>query len=94
MLTSNKALGEGGQTLNGLRVFTVDGQSLRPLELRVFYSRRSDGPYYRWSYAPNVQQWEFVRVPHEQLPYLTLCASRWNNIPRALQSKLADHYVE
>jgi hypothetical protein len=60
----------------------------------VFYSRRADGPYYRWSYENTQQQWRCVRVHADELPYLSLSASRWKNVPRSLQRSLTEHYVE
>jgi hypothetical protein len=61
---------------------------------QVFYSRRSEGPYYRWSYEHTLQQWRSVRVLADELPYLSLSVSRWKNVPRSLQRTLVEHYVE
>jgi hypothetical protein len=79
--------------LNGLRVFIPDA-GVASNGPEIFYSRRSDGPYYRWSYEQQLQQWRSVRVPADELQYLALAASRWKNVPRALQRSLVEHYVE
>jgi hypothetical protein len=80
--------------LNGLQMFIPDATVAPSTGSQVFYSRRSEGPYYRWSYEHTLQQWRCVRVPTDQLPYLALSASRWKNVPRALQRSLDEHYVE
>jgi hypothetical protein len=78
--------------VNGLRIFILDvgvggDQS-------VFYSRRADGPYYRWSYEQTMEQWRSVRVHSAELPHLTFCIWPWKNVPRSLQRSLGEHYVE
>jgi hypothetical protein len=80
--------------LNGLRMFILDGRVVPSDGSEVFYSRRSDGPYYRWSYEQKLEQWRSVRVHADELPYLTLAASRWKNVPRSLQRSLVEHYLE
>lgn len=61
---------------------------------QVFYSRRSNGPYYRWWYEHELQQWRFARVHTEEVPSIILCAFSWKDVPLALQGKLVEHYVE
>jgi hypothetical protein len=66
----------------------------QPESVQVFYSRRSDGPYYRWSYEQKQQQWRCARVHASDLPAGHLSASSWKNIPPALQGSVVDHYLE
>ena len=80
--------------MNGLQMFIPDATVTPSTGSQIFYSRRSDGPYYRWSLEHTLQQWRCVRVPTDQLPQLSLSASRWKNVPRALQRSLVEHYVE
>ena len=80
--------------MKGLRLFTPDAVVLPASGAETFYSRRSDGPYYRWSYERQLQQWRCVRVPADDLPHLSLTASRWKNVPLALQQSLVEHYLE
>jgi hypothetical protein len=80
--------------VNNLRLFISDAAVLPASGPEIFYSRRSDGPYYRWSYEQQLQQWRCVRVPADQLPHLALTASRWKNVPLALQKSLVEHYLE
>lgn len=62
--------------------------------VEVFYSRRADGPYYRWWYETAVKQWRAARVQGHELPLAPLCSSNWKSIPPALQQSLTDHYLE
>jgi hypothetical protein len=80
--------------MNGIRVY-INMAGVGPtLEPAVFYSRRADGPYYRWRFEQKSEQWRFRRV---QPPVSTLKALRiapWDGMPPALQKKLAEHYFE
>jgi len=75
-------------------MFIVDNGHQMTYSVPVFYSRRYDGPYYRWSYEQNLEGWRSVRVPAGELPYLALCVSPWKDVPRSLKNSLAAHYVE
>jgi len=80
--------------LRGLRVYTNPVGLSSPSEWVVFYSRRADGPYYRWLYEAEVGQW---RAAHVQLSVVTLrvlCVAHWQALPVALQAKLIEHYLE
>jgi len=83
-----------GLLVNGLHMFIVESGGQLTVRVPVFYSRRYDGPYYRWSYEQKLQGWRPVRVQAAELPHLTLSASRWQNVPRSLKTSLAEHYVE
>jgi hypothetical protein len=61
----------------------------------VFYSRRADGPYYRWQYEECLGQWFFSRVTHsDDLMLKALCVANWKTVPTALQTRLGEHYLE
>jgi hypothetical protein len=60
----------------------------------VFYSRRADGPYYRWVYAEGAGRWLFSRVPLSRLRLRVLCVAPWNAVPAALRDRLGEHYLE
>ena len=47
--------------MNGLRVYTKPN-SAGAAGQKVFYSRRGNGPYYRWFYEENVNEWRAARV--------------------------------
>ena len=80
--------------MNGLRIFIMDRSAATVGGFQVFYSRRSNGPYYRWWYEHELEQWRFARVHAEELLSTTLCSSSWKNIPPALQGSLKNHYLE
>jgi hypothetical protein len=78
--------------MNSLRVYinpasadALDGQ-------RIFYSRRADGPYYRWFYEE--ERWRGARVRPSDSALRTLCMTSWKTVPTALQTKLSEHYLE
>ena len=60
----------------------------------VFYSRRSDGPYYRWRYEEKLGRWRFSRVHPSRLTLRTFCLASGKAVPAALQAKLDEHYTE
>jgi hypothetical protein len=61
---------------------------------KVFYSRRADGPYYRWRYEEAIGRWGFSRVRPSHLMLRALCTARWEAVPTALQARLDEHYLE
>lgn len=80
--------------MNGLRVFTnsetVETRGGRP----VFYSRREDGPYYRWSYSDGDEEWQVSRVLRAGISPRILSAATWKTIPAGLKKSIVDHYEE
>jgi len=80
--------------MHGLKIF-ID-QSLSETEggFQVFYSRRSDGPVYRWAYAHLPMQWRVSRVHTSDFPPRNLSLSRWKSVPDLLQRTIIDHYQE
>jgi hypothetical protein len=83
--------------MNGLRVYTnpngtngTNAQSGRS----VFYSRREDGPYYRWRYEEGLGQWIFSRVHPSDLLPKALCIASWTAVPTTLRARLSEHYLE
>jgi hypothetical protein len=63
-------------------------------EQAVFYSRRANGPYYRWLYEETRRGWRPSRVSMSKLNLSALCAASWSAIPAALQARLVEHYLE
>ena len=80
--------------VNGLRIY-INGraQETTGSDL-VFYSRRADGPYYRWRYEERLKQWRGARVHASDFSPRELSMSNWKTVPSALQSRLIDHYQE
>src|SRR2546430_13797196 len=58
--------------MNSLRVY-IEGDGAETRRTRsVFYSRREDGPYYRWVYDDTIRQWRVGRGEEKG----TLCQKR------------------
>ncbi|MDT7602466.1 MAG: hypothetical protein QOF61_463 [Acidobacteriota bacterium] len=60
----------------------------------VFYSRRADGPYYRWQYEEGGELWCASRVRLSNPTLRALCVASWQSVPTTLQARLANHYLE
>jgi hypothetical protein len=79
--------------MNGLRLYTnVDVVQLN--SPGVYFSRRGNGPYYRWRYEAVVDQWNVSRVIAPDFSPHSLTVAAWKNVPRGLQARLAQHYME
>jgi hypothetical protein len=60
----------------------------------AFYSRRADGPYYRWLYAEGAGRWRYSRVSLDSLEVGLLRLAQWDAVPAALRELLGEHYLE
>lgn len=60
----------------------------------VFYSRRADGPLYRWRYEETPGRWRYSRVRLSKLTLRVLAVACWDAVPTALQARLGEHYLE
>ena len=78
--------------MNSLRVYINPASADALNGQRVFYSRRADGPYYRWFYEE--ERWCSARVSPSDSSLRTLCMTSWKTVPSALQTKLSEHYLE
>ena len=64
-------------------------------EPTAFYSRRADGPYYRWlNLANEPERWTFSRVYLSRDAVSELCIAKWNTVPMTLRARLREHYLE
>jgi hypothetical protein len=80
--------------MNGLRVF-INSQIAETLGGHgVFYSRREDGPYYRWFYEENRSRWRVARVQSSDFSPRMLSMASWKVVPVTLQKSMVDHYQE
>ena len=80
--------------MNGLRVYVNPAVADARCGLVVFYSRRADGPYYRWCDEQGLGQWRCSRVPASHWTLKALCVASWRTMPAALQLRLGEHYLE
>lgn len=79
--------------MNGLRMYIVV-PSDAPEVQKIFFSRRGDGPYYRWSYQEDARKWTVSRVISHDAASEPLCLATWKTIPLTLQTRLGEHYAE
>jgi hypothetical protein len=80
--------------MQGLRVYINPVDASARNDHRVFYSRRDDGPYYRWQYKDGVERWRCSRLgTAERLPH-ALSLAPWKSVPVELQVSLVEHYLE
>jgi hypothetical protein len=80
--------------MQGLRVYINPVDTDNKSEHGVFYSRRDDGPFYRWRYEGEAGQWCCSRVLRVEFAPGALCLARWKSVPTELQTSLGQHYVE
>jgi hypothetical protein len=59
-----------------------------------FYTRRGDGPYYRWLYEEEVMRWRFTRVSLPKMTLRVLRVANWDAVPSALRVRLGEHYLD
>lgn len=91
-------------TMSGLRVYVdspVPTEMRRPgIEVdntaanRVFYSRRGNGPFYRWLYEENRAHWRALRVNTSDFDTHKLSNASWKTLPETLQTQLGAHYLD
>jgi len=80
--------------MNGLRVY-IDGDEAEIRSTRsVFFSRREDGPYYRWVYDDALRQWRVGRVMKSTSFARTLSPAAWKTLPVTLQRSIVEHYQD
>jgi len=89
-------------TMSGLRVF-VDSPTetsaagidmVDPVTNRVFYSRRGNGPIYRWLYEESRAHWRPRRMNSSDFDTHKLANASWKIIPETLQAQLGAHYLD
>jgi hypothetical protein len=80
--------------MNGLRVYINPQVKETCGGYGVFYSRRENGPYYRWAYEEKVSLWRVSRVSPSDFSPKTLSNANWKGVPAALQKSMVEHYQE
>ena len=89
-------------TMSGLRVF-INAPSTTPasrIEVddtavnRVFYSRRGNGPIYRWLYEEKLAHWRALRMQTSDFDNHKLSNASWKSVPESLQAQLGAHYLD
>ena len=80
--------------MNGLRVFKNPTSPEPATGLNVFYSRRGNGPIYRWLYEEKLAHWRVSRMSSSDFVTSALSPASWKSVPEQLQLQLTEHYVE
>lgn len=81
-----------GRKMNGLRVYVNILPEERAQDSGAFYSRRDNGPFYRWTLADRT--WSASRVTSASFSSKDLSATSWKLVPAALQRSIVEHYQE
>lgn len=81
-----------GRKMNGLRVYVNILPEERAKDSGAFYSRRDNGPFYRWTLAD--RHWSAARVTSSSFSSKDLSATSWKLVPTALQRSIVEHYQE
>lgn len=61
---------------------------------RVFYSRRGNGPIYRWLYEEKLAHWRPSRMNTSDFNSHKLSNASWKSVPEKLQAQLGTHYLD
>lgn len=80
--------------MRDLRVYFEPLSNGGPSGHSAFYSRRADGPVYRWFYEEGAGRWRFSRVRLSKFDLRVLCVADWRAVPTSLRTRLGEHYLE
>jgi hypothetical protein len=80
--------------MRDLRVYVDSIAAGARADRTSFYTRRADGPYYRWLYTEGSGRWRYSRVSLSKLTLRVLSVAPWEAIPAALRDRLDEHYLE
>lgn len=61
---------------------------------KVFYSRRGNGPIYRWLYEEKLAHWRASRMHTSDFDSHKLSNASWKSVPETLQTQLGSHYLD
>ncbi len=91
-------------TMSGLRVYVNSPSTNLATRIgiedddtkvdRVFYSRRGNGPIYRWLYEEKLAHWRALRMHTSDFDSHRLCNASWKSVPETLQVQLGSHYLD
>jgi hypothetical protein len=91
-------------TMSGLRIYIntpamsqtsdVDTGDDKTVVDTVFYSRRGNGPIYRWLYEEQRSHWRALRMNTSEFDSHKLSNASWKTVPESLQAQLGAHYLD
>lgn len=86
--------------MSGLRVFVNSpsagaASAMAPGNVvTVFYSRRGNGPIYRWLFEEKLAHWRALRMHISDFDTHKLANASWKSVPETLQVQLGHHYLD
>jgi hypothetical protein len=88
--------------MSGLRVYVSAPNTNLPSSIveenikvdRIFYSRRGNGPIYRWLYEEKLAHWRPLRMNTSDFNSHKLSNASWKSVPETLQAQLSRHYLD
>jgi hypothetical protein len=80
--------------MHGLRVYINPVDADKQGASEVFYTRRDDGPLYRWQYTDGSGRWHCSRLRAMDFAPSALSPASWKAVPVELQASLVQHYLE
>ena len=91
-------------TMSGLRIYIntpslnqtsdIETDDAKTSLARVFYSRRANGPIYRWLYEEKRAYWRALRMNTSEFDAHKLSNASWKTVPESLQTQLGAHYLD
>lgn len=78
--------------MNGLRVYVIAELKAPGKNPGSFYSRRDNGPFYRWTMGE--RHWSAARVSASGFSVKDLSTTSWKLVPTALQKSIIEHYQD
>jgi hypothetical protein len=91
-------------TLSGLRLYVNSSSIALPSgivideeeieAINVFYSRRGNGPIYRWLFEEKLAHWRALRMHAADFDSHKLRHASWKSVPEKLQEQLGAHYSD
>ena len=91
-------------TMSGLRIYINTPSLNEPSKVEtgsddnkagnVFYSRRGNGPIYRWLYEEKRSTWRALRMNTSDFDSHKLSNASWKTVPERLQAQLGAHYLD
>lgn len=91
-------------SMSGLRVYVSSPSMNLPSAVgiakeaiqvdRIFYSRRGNGPIYRWLYEEKLAHWRPSRMNTSDFNSHKLSNASWKSVPETLQAQLGQHYLD
>jgi hypothetical protein len=81
-------------SMNGLRVYLHPASASIYTDASIFYSKRGNGPIYRWLYEEKLGYWCSLRMNSSELTSKDLCNASWKSLPEKLQAQLGKHYLD